>query len=426
MEKNPLHINYARSLDDQDELRRVRDRFYTVEGQIYMDGNSLGLCSQDAEEALLKMLEIWKSSGIDIWSVEDGKYFLYQNYLGAMLAALIHAEPEEVTVGNSTTVNIHQCIATFYKPTKTRYKILVDDLNFPSDRYAIDSQVRLKGFDAMEAVKVVRSVDGKTIDEDDVIAAMSEEVSIVFLPSLLYRSAQLLDMKKITSAAHERGILCGWDLCHSIGSVNHDFKSIGCDFAVWCNYKYLSGGPGAIAGMYINKRHFDRLPGLCGWQGNRKETQFQLKHVFEHEPSAGGWQIGTQPLLSMAPLEGVLKIYGEIGMEKIRQKSLALTDYLIFLIQEKLAVYGCSIGTPLAHERRGGHVALEHAEAYRLCKALKDRNIIPDFREPNVVRLAPVALYVTFEEVYKVVETLEELLRTKEYEKFGNERTLVV
>lgn len=226
--------------------------------------------------------------------------------------------------------------------------------------------------------------------------------------------------------AHRQGILVGWDLCHSIGSVFHDFKKINCDFAVWCNYKYLSGGPGASAGLYINKKHFSMEPGLTGWFGNKNATMFQLKHTFEHETNAGGWQIGTSSLLASAPLEGTLKLYNEVGMEKIRSKSLLLTEYLMFLIDEKLIKYGCGVGTPRENHRRGGHVALEHAEAYRICQALKNNNVIPDFREPNVIRLAPVSLYVSFEEVHLLVDIIEKILVDKEYENYTSKRSMVV
>lgn len=302
----------------------------------------------------------------------------------------------------------------------------MDDLNFPTDRYAIGRQVKLRGYTPEEAVKVVLSSDGRTISEDAFIDAMTDDVAMVFLPAVLYRSSQLIDMKKITDAAHKRGILVGWDLCHSIGSVPHDFRAIDADFAVWCNYKYLSGGPGAIAGLYINKKHFNEVPGLAGWQGNDKSTQFLLKHRFEHAKDAGGWNIGTQPLLSMAPLEGTLKLYNEVGIDKIRSKSLELTRYMMFLIEERLVKYGCVIGNPKIDEFRGGHISLEHEEAYRICKALKSRKVIPDFREPNVIRLAPVALYVSFEEVYKLIDIIEEILVNKEYERFSAIKEMVV
>lgn len=419
-------LDFARKLDANDSLSGIRDRFYVQEGQLYMDGNSLGLCSKDAETAILDVLDVWKKSGIDIWAVRDSKLFLYPSYLGERLAKLINAEPNEVTVTNSTTVNIHQCLATFYQPTKERYKILVDDLNFPTDRYAVDSQVRLHGYTPEEAVKVVRSADGRTIDEDAIIAAMTEDVVLILLPAMLYRSSQLLDMQRVTAEARRRGIIIGWDLCHSIGAVPHDFKAISPDFAIWCNYKYLSAGPGAAGGLYINKRHFGRLPGLAGWYGNVKATQFRLNQQYEPAHDADAWLTGTSPLLAMAGLDGVLNIYDDAGMANIREKSLTITAYMMYLIDTRLERYGCKVGTPREDERRGGHVSLEHDEAYRICQALKERNVIPDFREPNVVRLAPVALYVSYEDVWKLISIIEDILKNEEYKNYSETRTLVV
>ncbi|HNR04422.1 MAG TPA: kynureninase [Bacillota bacterium] len=421
-----LGLDCAKELDMQDPLKEVRNRFYVRKDEIYMDGNSLGLCSKDAEKAVLKVMDVWKEHGIGLWNVEDSKYFLYPSYLGGRMASLINAEANEVTVTNSVTINIHQGIATFYKPTKDKYKILVDDLNFPTDRYAVDSQVKLHGYDPADVVKVVQSPDGRIISEDAVIEAMTDDVALILLPSLLYRSAQLLDMERITKEAHKRGIYIGWDLCHSIGVIPHDFKKINPDFAVWCNYKYMSGGPGTSAGLYINKKHFAMDPGLTGWFGNTKSTQFQLKHQYEHSNDADGWLTGTPPILSMAAIEGVLDIYDEIGIVRIREKSLKITDYLMYLIDERLTKYGYSIGNPREDDKRGGHVALEHQEAYRICQALKRHKVIPDFREPDVIRLAPVALYVSYEDVHRLVDILEELTISKEYEDFEHTRSLVV
>ncbi|MGX7262644.1 kynureninase [Enterococcus crotali] len=415
-------LAFAKEMDQKDPLRSIRDRFYVQPGEIYMDGNSLGLASKDAEKALLNMMDIWKTEGIKLW---DG-LFHYAGKLGEMSAPLINAHPDEVVITGSTTINIHQCISTLYKPTKDRYKILVDDLNFPTDRYAIDSQVRLKGYDPNDAVKVVKSADGRLIDESAVIEAMTDDVAIILLPTVLYRSSQVLDMKRVTEAAHKRGILIGWDLCHAIGAIPMDFKDVDPDFAIWCTYKYLSAGPGSIAGLYMNQKHFKETPGLAGWWGNKDDTQFELKHEFEHQRDASGWQIGSPSFLAMAPLEGTLTIFNEVGMDKIRAKSLSITAYLMYLIDEKLAKYGYAVGNPREDSKRGGHVCLEHEEAYRICKALKEANIIPDFREPNVIRLAPIALYNTYEEVYTLVETLEDIAVNKKYENFSNERTLVV
>jgi len=417
---------YAQALDAKDALAPFRERFYQVEGHIYMDGNSLGLCSQDAEKAVMDMLHVWKKNGIFLWNIEEGRYYQYSRVLAKLLAPLIGASPEEVIISGNTTINIHQALSTFYKPGPGRYKILVDELNFPTDIYAVHSQVLQKGYKPEEAVKVVPSKDGRFIEEDAIIAAMTDDVALVLLPAVFYRSSQLLDMTRLSAEAKKRGIVIGWDLCHSIGAVPHDFAAADPDFAVWCNYKYLSGGPGCVAGLYINRKHFNMMPGLWGWFGNNPKTQFQMSHTFDKALNAEAWQTGTPSLLAMAPLEATLGIYREAGMEKVREKSLNSTAYLMFLIDEKLKKFGFSCGNPTEDSRRGGHVALTHEDAYRICQALKSHKVIPDFREPDVIRLAPIALYNTYSELYTVVETLEKIMTGREYEAFGSQRSLVV
>ena len=404
---------FALRLDAADALASRRELFYIRPGQIYMDGNSLGLCSKGAERTVLRALEDWKKYGIGIWTGAETDYFLYYESIGAKLARLINARPEEVTVCASTTLNIHQCVATFWKPDARRYKIVVDELNFPTDRYAVTSQIAQRGLEPDEVLKVVPSRDGKTLAMEDILAALTEDVSLVLLPSVLYRSAQLLDMAAITRAAHERGIICGFDLCHSIGAVDHDMEAVDCDFAVWCNYKYLSGGPGATAGVYVNRRHFERGPGLAGWWGNRNDTQFELRPEFEHAMNAGGWQTGTSPILSMAAVDGALDAYEGLTMAQVRARSLELTRYLMYLIDTELEGYGFTIGNPREDAVRGGHVALEHADAVRINEALKAAQVVPDFRYPNVIRLAPSPLYTSFEEVWELVRRLKERLRSK-------------
>lgn len=425
MRKFETSKQFAIDMDNKDPLRSFKERFYVKPGTIYMDGNSLGLCSMDAEKHLLEALENWKTHGIDVWSHPDVNYFLYQDKLGELTAPLINAKPSEVTICTNTTINIHKALATFYRPTKERYKIIVDDLNFPTDRYAVDSQVKLHGYKVEDAVRVVTSRDGKNIFEDDMIEAMTDDVCLILLPSVLYRSSYLVDMQKIADAARAKGIYVGFDLSHSIGSVPHDFSRIQPDFAVWCSYKYLNGGPGAIAGLYINEKHFKLGPGIAGWHGNKKETQFDLNQTFEPAEYAGAWQTGTQPIFSMAPIEGSLRMFAEAGLENIRAKSLKITAYLMFLIDEKLRKYGFSYGNPTDDERRGGHVALEHQDAIRLTKALKDKGVIPDFRYPNVIRLAPIAFYVSYEDIFNLVEIIIGIMENKDYEKYDGNRGTV-
>ncbi len=416
---------YARQLDRKDKLSTYRQRFYRREGEIYMDGNSLGLCSQDAEEAVLKVLQEWKQRGIGLWTEPEVPLFQYHDHLATLLAPLIGAEAEEVTIHANTTVNIHTCLGTFYKPRQKRCTILVDELNFPTDLYAVEGQIKLKGLDPSACIKMVQSRDGHLLRETDIIEAMTADVALVLLPSVLYRSGQLLSLDSVTREARQRGIVIGWDLSHSIGAVPHRFDRVQPDFAVWCNYKYMNGGPGTSAGLYINKRHFDLEAGLPGWHGNRYETQFQLKTAFDKAPYAGGWQTGTQPVLSMAALEGSLKIFQEAGIEHLRAKSLRLTTYLMDLIDTELAQYGFSIANPRQDDRRGGHVALVHEEALRINQALKAAGVVPDFRFPNVIRLAPVPLYISFEEVFELVERLTNIMEKRKYEAYDNSIGLV-
>ena len=411
---------FAEAQDRLDPLAHLRERFYTKENQIYMDGNSLGLCSKDAEKAVLRALEDWKNYGINLWTGAPVNYFLYHDAIGAKLARLINARPEEVTVCANTTLNVHQCIATFYKPEGKRSKIIIDELNFPTDRYAVTSHIKSRGLDPDEVLKVIKSRDGKTLCEEDIIEAMTDDVAMALLPSVLYRSAQLLDMPRLAKAAHERGIIIGFDLCHSIGNVDHDFAAIDCDFALWCNYKYLSGGPGAVAGLYINSRHFSREPGLSGWWGNRKDTQFELRDSFEHAENAGGWQTGTGSVFSLAGVDGALDIFEGVDMAQVRAKSLDLTAYLMYLIDTELASYGFTVGNPREDACRGGHVALEHPEAARINEALKAAGVVPDFRYPNVIRLAPQPLYIRYVDVYELVQIIKNIMDTGAHLKYEN------
>ncbi len=416
---------YARTLDENDELSRFRDEFYLMEVEIYLDGNSLGLLSRRSEKALLDVLSDWKRFGIGGWTKGERPWFHLSERLGAMTAPLIGASPEEVVATGSTTVNIHQLASTFFQPEGRRTKIVATDLDFPTDIHALKSQLRLRNLDPAEHLVRIKSRDGRTIEEDDAIAAMTDEVALVLLPTALYRSGQLLDIERLTAAAHERGIPIGFDAAHSIGSVLHRFSEWGVDFAMWCGYKHLNGGPGASAGLYVNRRHFGKTPALAGWFGSEKGTQFDMGHEFVSAESAGAFQIGTPNIMSLAPLLGSLEMFEEAGIGNVRKKSLHLTRYLMQLAESELASMEFSIGTPDDDERRGGHVALEHKEAARICEALKERGVVPDFRAPNVVRLAPVALYTSYLDVWRAVRILRGIMADKDYERFENTRGVV-
>jgi kynureninase len=416
---------YARQLDLSDELAHFKEEFYVEDGVLYMDGNSLGLLSRRAERTLLDVLGDWGEFGIGGWTRGERPWFYLSERLGQMVAPLVGAAPEEVVMTGSTTVNIHQLVSTFYRPEGGRIKILATELDFPTDIYALQSQLRLRGLEPTEHLVEVESREGRTIDEEDVIAAMTEEVALVLMPTVLYRSGQLLDVERLTREAHGRGIVIGFDAAHSIGSVPHSFSDWGVDFALWCSYKHLNGGPGAVAGLYVNREHFGRLPGLAGWFGSDKDRQFDMEHNFFPARSAGAYQIGTPHVLSLAPLLGSLEMFAEASIERVRRKSLGLTRYLIDLIEHELAGTGFSVGTPRTDERRGGHVALEHEEAARICEALKDNGVVPDFRAPNIIRLAPVALYTSYTDVYKMVRILAKIMAERQYAKYENRRGVV-
>ncbi|MGG0644317.1 kynureninase [Sporosarcina gallistercoris] len=420
-----MTVAYARKLEQRYAAASRREEFYVQEGTIYFDGNSLGLLSKRAEKSLLAILDSWKTHGIDGWMQGERPWFNLSEELGASLAPLIGAEAEEVIVTGSTTSNLHQLLATFFKPSTGRTKILADELNFPTDIYAIKSQLELHGLDPAEHMIQVKSRDGQTLQTEDIIEAMTDDVAVVILSGVLYRSGQVLDMKKVTEVAHDRGILVGFDLCHSIGSIPHALDDWKVDFAFWCNYKHLNGGPGATGGIYVNKKHSGAQPGLAGWFGSAKDRQFDMEHTFTPAEGAGALQMGTPHLLSSAPLIGSLELMNEVGMDAIRERSLALTGYLQELIEMELEAHGLTVTSPKLDADRGGHVFIVHQEAARICKALKANGVIPDFRTPNGIRLAPVALYNTFEEVLETVNILKRIMEEEQYKQFENKREVV-
>ncbi|MES9682317.1 kynureninase [Gottfriedia acidiceleris] len=416
---------FAEFLDQKDSLSNYRDEFYLQPNTIYLDGNSLGLLSKRAEQSLLDLLDSWKTLAIDGWMQGDHPWYYFAEKLGALSAPLVGAKEKEVIVTGSTTTNLHQLIASFYHPNGQKTKILADELNFPSDIYAIQSQLRLKGFDPATHLIQVKSRDGRTIREEDIIEAMTDEIALIILPTVLYRSGQLFDIERLTKAAHERGIIIGFDGCHSVGAIPHQFHEWDVDFAYWCNYKYLNSGPGGVGSLFVHEKHFGTMPGLAGWFGSNKEKQFDMKHEFVPSDTVGAYQIGTPHILSMAPLVGSLEMYKEATIDRIREKSLHSTAYLMSLINEELSDFDFTIGNPLEDSNRGGHVCLEHDDAARICKALKLNGIVPDFRAPNVIRLAPIAFYTSYVDVWNSVQILKKIMVEKQYEQFKNEREII-
>lgn len=419
---------FADKLDKEDPLKNYKDRFYIPDDTIYLDGNSLGLLSKDAEQSINRVLNEWKELGIKGWLEGEQPWFYFAEKLGGRCAQLVGAEEEEVVATGTTTVNIHSLISSFYEPKNGRTKILADELNFPTDLYALDGQIELKERCPEEELILIPSDDGLTLDEERIVEYMTDDVAVILLPSVLYHSGQLLDISYLVKEAHKRGIPIGFDCSHSVGVVPHEFDEIGVDFAMWCSYKYLNGGPGSTAFIYLNKKHFDKEPKLKGWFGYEKEKQFDLKVKFEHSKNAGGWQISSPAILSSAPLEGSFNIIEEAGIKPIREKSKKITSYFIYLVEELLfeEPYNFKIGTPKEAGKRSGHVALIHEkEALRINEALKSMDVVPDFRPPNIVRIAPIPLYNTYIEVWQLVHCLRKIIDEGIYRKFSKERKAI-
>ena len=411
--------DYAKQLDLEDPLIKFRSRFFIPENTIYLDGNSLGLLPRDAEKTLLRAVNEWKTLGIYGWFEGEQPWLYYGENLGAKIAPLVGAEPNEVVATGTTTINLHSLVSTFYHPKGTRTKILADELDFPTDIYALKSQIKLNGLDPEEHLVLAPS-NGRFLKEETIIELMTDEIALIMLPSALYRSGQLLDMAYLTDEAHKREIPIGFDCCHSVGAVPHHFDDWGVDFAVWCSYKYLNSGPGGTAFLYINKKHFNRDPGLTGWFGYVKEKQFDMLLDFEHAKSAGGWQMSSSNILCSAPIEGALTIMLEAGINEIRAKSIKITSYLMLLIDNLLTQdpFNFEVGTPRDPDQRTGHVAIEHDEAFRITEALKAKGVVTDYRPPNIIRVAPVALYNTYHEVWQTVQLLKEIIINQEYKRF--------
>ncbi len=420
--------DFARHMDKKDPIGEFRERFYIPGGKIYLDGNSLGLMSKDSQGCLSRVMQEWQARGIDGWLGAEPPWFYFAEKLGEMAAPLVGAEPQEVVSAASTTVNIHSLVSTFFRPQGKRTKILADELNFPSDIYALKGQLKLKGLNPADQLILVKSPDARTLDEERIAAHMSPEVAVALFSSVLYRSGQLLDMKYLTDKAHEQGIIIGFDCSHSVGAVPHKLDEWGVDFALWCSYKYLNGGPGSPAFLYVNRRHFNREPLLAGWFGCDKAKQFDMSLDFFQAKGAGAWQISSPVILGAAVVEGALKVFQEAGIERVREKSLLMTSYLIFLVENVLSMapYRINIGTPRDPRRRGGHVALEREEdAWALCQAMKARAVVPDFRLPNIIRVAPAALYNTFHQVWQTVQIIKEIIDNQEYLEFRDRKAKI-
>jgi kynureninase len=420
----------AGQLDDSDSLGHFRDRFFRPRGQIYLDGNSLGLLSRDAERSLLGVLQKWKTIGIGGWLDGDSPWFTMAETLAARVAKLVGAEADEVAIANSMTINLHQLLATLYRPHAKRTKVLIDAHSFPTDRYALRSHLRLRGLDPDEHLIIVKVDESRFLDEARIERALSNpELQMALFPSVVYTTGQLLDLERLCRAAQKNGVIIGIDMSHSVGVMPHALDDWGADFAGWGHYKFLNAGPGAVAGLYLNRRHFAENgmvdAGLAGWWSVHKESMFEMSDEFFPGLGASALQIGTPAVLSMAPLDGALVPIEEAGLEQIREKSVAITEFIIQAVDEELADLGFGIGTPREARRRGGHVSIRHKDAQAMSLALRSRGVIPDFRKPDVIRFAPSPLYNTFTECWEAVQILKEIALTRAFERFEEVSALV-
>jgi len=412
--------DFALQLDTEDPLRQFREKFHLPLGKdgkplIYFAGNSLGLMPKAARQIVEEELDNWAKLGVDAHHATGTPWYSYHEALREPTARLVGAKPLEVICMNSLTVNLHLMMATFYRPTKSRFKILMEDPAFPSDTYAIKTQIVHHGLDPKDALILARPRKGefriRTEDIVDLIEKNGDQLAVVMFGGVNFFTGQLFDIEKITAAARKHGIIAGFDLAHAIGNVSLSLHDWNVDFAVWCSYKYLNAGPGAVAGAFVHERHATntKLPRFAGWFGNDPNTRFRLHLEPEFIPvaSADGWQISNPPIFAMAPLRASLAIFDEAGgMEPLRAKSARLTSYLEFLLNEN-ASKRFTIITPKSSDGRGCQLSiLAHENPMELHKELVAGGVKCDFREPNVIRVAPNPLYNTFQEVWRFARML--------------------
>jgi len=427
----------ARALDDADELSSLRREFELPRERgrtlTYLCGHSLGLMPRGARRAVAAELDRWAALGVDGHFADarpargrarplratHGGWLDYHVQFAPLLADLVGAQRDEVVAMNTLTVNLHLMLATFFRPTAQRYKILIERDAFSSDRYAVESQLRWHGLDPKTALlEVGFREDSFELDReryDALLAEHGQSVALVLLPGVQYLSGELLDLASYTAAAQRHGCSVGFDLAHAVGNVPLAIHDSGADFAVWCSYKYLNAGPGAVGGCFVHRRHgaAENLPRLAGWWGHDRSRRFLMEPHFTPLSGAEGWQLSNPPILSLAPLAASLKLFDEAGMKRLRRKSLGLTRYLEWLLDRELGGRA-RVLTPADPERRGCHIAVQFTPApgdsSEFVARLRDAGVVADWRKPNVLRLAPVPLYNRYRDVYAAVQALKRTL----------------
>lgn len=409
--------DFAAALDARDPLAHFRDRFFipkTPSGDdcIYLCGHSLGLQPKATRSFIEQELQDWAELGVEGHFHARNPWMTYHRLLAEQSAAIVGALPSEVVVMNSLTVNLHLMMTSFYRPTTERHKILVESGAFPSDQYAVKSQLRFHGFDPASSLLELTPREGKlcmrTEDIESLIEHEGHSIALILLGGVNYVTGQAFDMAAITKAGQRKGCVVGFDLAHAAGNIPLHLHDWGPDFAVWCNYKYLNGGPGCVGGCFVHERHAraKELPRFTGWWGHDESTRFQMGPDFHPMPGAEGWQLSNPPILALAALRTSMNIFAEAGLQSLRAKSIELTGYLQFLLDQQTSPK-VSIITPQDEEQRGAQLSIRLPGSGRqICDRLIAAGAIGDWREPDIFRIAPVPLYNSYQDVYRFAQTL--------------------
>ncbi|MDQ3190275.1 MAG: kynureninase [Bacteroidota bacterium] len=416
---------FALQLDADDKLKKYQDKFHfpEVNGEkaVYFCGNSLGLQPVTVKDAVIQELDDWAKLGVEGHMKAKNPWLSYHEQFAEPIARIVGALPNEVVVMNQLTINLHLLMASFYQPTKARYKIICEAKAFPSDQYALESQVKFHGFNPEEAIIEVKPREGEyLIRHEDVISTIEktgDSLALVMIGGVNYYTGQVFNMEEITKAAHKVGAFAGFDLAHAAGNIKlnlHDWKV---DFACWCSYKYLNSGPGGVSGVYINEEHTKNknLPRFAGWWGHDKKTRFLMEKNFIPIQTAEGWQLSNAPVLSMAAHKASIAVFDEAGIDNLIEKSKKLTDFLNFIIKdmnEKITDdRKLEIITPKEDKERGCQISIvAHKRGKELFYAISEKGVIADWREPNVIRIAPVPLYNSFEDVFRFGQIISSCL----------------
>jgi len=409
-------LSFAQELDQKDPLAKFREQFHipTVNGnqQIYLCGNSLGLQPKTAREAINQELEDWANLGVEGHFKGKNPWMYYHHFLTENAAAVVGAKPSEVVVMNNLTANLHLMMVSFYRPNAQKYKIIMEGSAFPSDQYAMETQAKFHGLEPNDAIIELLPRAGEfTLRTEDILATIEQhknELAIVMMGGVNYLTGQAFDMKSITEAAHKVGAIAGFDLAHAAGNLHLQLHDWDVDFAVWCSYKYLNSGPGGTSGVFVHERHGNNpnLVRFAGWWGHDEKSRFQMKKGFIPMEGAAGWQLSNAQIFPMAIHKASLEIFKAAGIENLRSKSEKLTAYLAFILDEFKEYL--TVITPNEPENRGCQLSIiVRNDGKKLFDFLEQNNIMPDWREPNVIRMSPVPLYNSFEDVYQIGQTLK-------------------